>query len=147
MNKVSTNPASDTAIPSYAEPQLRIMVAAQVLGLTIREVRALCESGDLAHLIVDGKTYVTAESLREYIATGAGDHDEPEERLPLRLPRAMTCAQAADLLGLSPWTVYGLVQSGELPAFHVGPAKDGPETRWIHPNDVARHIVDRDRRN
>jgi len=63
---------------------------------------------------------------------------------PMRLPRAMTVRQAADMLGLSPWTVYLLVESGEIPAFHVGPAKDGPETKWIHPADVVRYASRRD---
>lgn len=48
---------------------LHISAAAEILGMSIRQVRNLCERGTLAHDVVARKTYVLAASLREYIAS------------------------------------------------------------------------------
>lgn len=60
------------------------------------------------------------------------------------LPRMISVSQASEMLGLSVWDTRMLIVRGELPATKVGRRKEGPEPIWIHPNDVAKYISDRE---
>lgn len=60
-------------------------------------------------------------------------------KLPSNIPRLLTIAQVADVLTCSPATVYGLVETGELPIITIGKSKG----YRVDPEDLEKFVAGR----